>query len=270
MHNRILLMNDLPGIGRAALNMMVPILAQMGAEPVCLPTALLSNTLNFGEAAILDTTEYLAQAAEKWKELGTGFDGVMTGFVLHERQAEWIADFCKKQREQGAVIICDPILGDQGKLYRGITQSRVECMKSIIRESEYVLPNYTEGCFLTGRTYSMDPTEWEVWSVMQDLLDLGARSVILKSVSAEGRHQIFCYDAKTDRRFTCPYEALPVNYFGTGDAFAALFAGKLLTGEDCASAVQYAAETVRNMIQRNMLLGHTDFLEEIMLTEEIR
>ena len=48
MQNRILLMNDLPGIGRAALNMMLPILTQMGAEPVCLPTALLSNTLNFG------------------------------------------------------------------------------------------------------------------------------------------------------------------------------------------------------------------------------
>lgn len=31
MQNRILLMNDLPGIGRAALNMMLPILTQMGA-----------------------------------------------------------------------------------------------------------------------------------------------------------------------------------------------------------------------------------------------
>ena len=75
----------------------------------------------------------------------------MTGFILHERQAEWIADFCKKQREQGAVIFCDPILGDHGRLYRGITQSRVECMKRIVRESRYVLPNYTEACYLTGR-----------------------------------------------------------------------------------------------------------------------
>ena len=262
MQNRILLMNDLPGIGRAALNMMLPILTQMGAEPVCLPTALFSNTLNFGEAAILDTTEYLEQAAEKWKELGTGFDGVMTGFILHERQAEWIADFCKKQREQGAVIFCDPILGDHGRLYRGITQSRVECMKRIVRESRYVLPNYTEACYLTGRPYCPDPCEREIHSVLQDLTDLGARAVILKSVYGEGHYRVYGFDAETGQQFTCPYEALPVNYSGTGDAFAALFAGKLLAGEKLEHSVRYAVDTVRAMIERNVRLGHTGFLYE--------
>lgn len=265
MQNRIILMNDLPGIGKAALNMMFPILTKLGMEPVCLPTAILSNTLNFGEAAMLDTSEYLRQATERWEELGETFDSVLTGFVLHEKQAQWMADFCRKQREKGTVIFCDPILGDRGKLYRGVTQSRVDSMKDILRESNYLLPNYTEGCVLTGREYFPNPTEEEVWNVVRDLRKLGAQSVILKSVCFEGRYGIFCYDAEKKEQFICPHDAIPVNFFGTGDVFASLFAGKILRGEDMATSIRYAADTVQSMIVRNVDLGNQFFMADSCL-----
>ena len=45
---KILLINDLPGYGKVALAAMVPILSHMGHYPMQLPTAVISNTLDYG------------------------------------------------------------------------------------------------------------------------------------------------------------------------------------------------------------------------------
>ncbi|MFQ7098462.1 MAG: hypothetical protein ACLRUN_14075 [Christensenellales bacterium] len=46
-----------------------------------LPTALISNTLNLGRAAMLDTTDYLMESLETWKSLGLLYDLVYIGYV---------------------------------------------------------------------------------------------------------------------------------------------------------------------------------------------
>ena len=55
----ILLINDLPGYGKVALSAMLPILSKMGYSLYNLPTALVSNTLDYGKFEILDTTSYM-------------------------------------------------------------------------------------------------------------------------------------------------------------------------------------------------------------------
>ena len=47
MGKQILLINDLPGYGKVALAAMLPILSQMGHHVFNLPTALVSNTLDY-------------------------------------------------------------------------------------------------------------------------------------------------------------------------------------------------------------------------------
>lgn len=59
MDEKILVMNDLPGYGKVALAASEPILSHFGYHVYNLPTALVSNTLNYGKFQILDTTEYM-------------------------------------------------------------------------------------------------------------------------------------------------------------------------------------------------------------------
>ena len=50
----ILIINDMPGYGKVALAAMLPILSNMGHSVYDLPTALVSNTLDYGKFTILD------------------------------------------------------------------------------------------------------------------------------------------------------------------------------------------------------------------------
>ena len=56
---KICCVNDMPGVGKIALSAMIPILSARGIDVASLPTALVSNTLDFGKFDILDTTEYM-------------------------------------------------------------------------------------------------------------------------------------------------------------------------------------------------------------------
>ena len=76
----ILIINDMPGYGKVALAAMLPILSNMGHSVYNLPTALVSNTLDYGKFHILDTTDYMVQAIQVWKELDFRFDCITTGF----------------------------------------------------------------------------------------------------------------------------------------------------------------------------------------------
>ena len=70
MRKSVLLINDLPGYGRAALSLMLPVLSRMGFHVYNLPTALVSNTLDYGKFEILETTDYMKNTLLVWEELG--------------------------------------------------------------------------------------------------------------------------------------------------------------------------------------------------------
>ena len=57
-NKNILIINDMPGYGKVALAAMLPILSHMGHNIYNLPTALVSNTLDYGKFTILDTTDW--------------------------------------------------------------------------------------------------------------------------------------------------------------------------------------------------------------------
>ena len=122
----ILIINDMPGYGKVALAAMLPVLSNFGHSVYNLPTALVSNTLDYGKFTILDTTDYMVKAIDVWKELGFQFDCITTGFLASAAQVGIIRDFIASQRKEGLLVMTDPIMGDEGKLYNGVSQETVE------------------------------------------------------------------------------------------------------------------------------------------------
>ena len=109
---QILLINDVVGYGKVGMGAMLPILSYLGIPTYSLPTALVSNTLDYGKFNIQDTTEYIRGTLPVWKQLGFSFDAVCTGLMFSEEQAKLVAGYCKEQGAQGTTVFVDPILGD--------------------------------------------------------------------------------------------------------------------------------------------------------------
>lgn len=249
MEKQILLVNDLPGYGKVALATAIPLLSRMGYHIYNLPTALVSNTLDWGKFHILETTDYMVNTMKVWEELGFHFDAVSTGFLASENQAKILADYCKRLKEQGTLIFADPIMGDAGKLYNGITKMKIQHMKELVRVADYIVPNYTEAAYLAGVEYKEEGvSRKEAEELVGRLRESGATSMVITSTKVEGQTAVIAYDANSKEMTILPYEEVPIRFPGTGDIFSALFMGNVLKGKDTASAASVAMKSIEILI----------------------
>ena len=254
MSKKILLINDLAGYGKVALSAMIPVLSHLGYETFNLPTAIVSNTLDYGKFDILDTTEYMKNTIDVWKQLGFKFDGISTGFIVTKKQTELIINFCKEKSESGSIIFTDPIMWDNGKLYNGVSEEIVKLMRKLIAVADYIIPNYTEACYLADVKYQQDGTsELELHDIIDKLRKLHAKSVVITSAKIKDSNSmsVVGFDHKTSSYFRIDYQEIPTRFPGTGDIFSAVFIAMIMDGKTIYQATQKAMNTVKRMIEIN-------------------
>lgn len=250
--NKILLINDMCGYGKVATAAMLPILSYMGNSVYNLPTALVSNTLDYGKFNILETTDYITGVFPVWRELGFSFDAIATGFIASERQAKIVSQYCREEAANGTVILVDPIMGDEGKLYNGVTPSTINSMREMLSVAHLIFPNYTEACYLTDTPYKADGvTKEEVSELIDRLREIGTKSVLITSMLVDGQHTVAGYNHETDKYFFLPYEEIPVHFPGTGDIFSAIVDGHLLRGDSLEDSARTAMDTLSKWIEAN-------------------
>lgn len=255
MSKKLLLISDLAGYGKVALSAMLPVLSHMKYETYNLPTAIVSNTLDYGKFDILNTTEYMKNTLKIWEELGFSFQAVFTGFIISKEQTELIIDFCKKKSAEGVLVFTDPIMGDDGHLYNGITEETVGLMRKLVSVADYIVPNYTEAAYLSGMTYNENGISEEEFREMIDRLrSLGAKFVVITSAKIKDAPQksVVGYDHNRQEYFRLDFEEIPVRFPGTGDIFSSVFMGKIMEGCDLNSAALAAMQAVRRMIELNV------------------
>ena len=251
----LLVINDICGYGKVATVAMMPILSYLGIPVFSLPTAIVSNNLEYGKFNLLDTTEYMRGVFPVWKELGFSFGAIATGFIASEKQAEVVADYCNEQASQGTTIFVDPIMGDEGKLYNGVTESTIISMRRMVSVAHLIVPNYTEACYLTDTPFVVAPVSLrEAYRLTDSLRRIGARSVIITSMKIEAARKgefyntVVGYNAAAEEYFCLPYNEIPVRFPGTGDIFSSVLFGHLLKGEELENSTQKAMDVVAKMI----------------------
>lgn len=248
----VLLINDMPGFGKVALPAMIPILSGMRYQIYNLPTALISNTLDYGKFDILETTEYMRRSMEIWDGLGFRFDAICTGFLASEAQAALVADYCARKKGEGVFLFVDPIMGDAGRLYNGVPLRMVENMRRMCRIADMMVPNATEAAFLAGKhTGKMDLSQGEAEDLLWTLHGMGAKSIAITSMRIEGQPCILLLDGADKSVIKFPYAEAPVRVPGAGDIFSALVMGCHGRGMGLAESVQAAMDTIGQLIRRN-------------------
>ena len=250
-NTQLLLINDMCGYGKVALSAMLPVLSHMGYRIHNLPTALVSDTLNYPKFYIHDTTEYVRQSLAIWEELGFEFDAISTGFIASEEETRIISDFCHARAERGTKVFVDPIMADNGKLYAGVPETTIGLMRDLVACADYTVPNYTEACLLTGAPIKDGMSGDEARELVLAVRRLGAKSVVVTSSKVDGVDAIVGYDHVTGEYFTVPFDMIPVYFPGTGDTFSSVLLGRVMRGWTLERATADAARVVRELIARN-------------------
>ena len=170
-------------------------------------------------------------------------------------QIDIVRDLMDRLLMPGGVKIVDPAMADHGKLYYGFDQAFVEKMSELCTAADYILPNLTEACFLTGTPYRQGIREpEEIRALLEKLGALGPAAVVLKGISAaDGKIGNAVYDVKSSSVRYYFTQRIEKNSHGTGDCFAAAFTGALMRGLDAFDAMALATDFVVECLRQTMM-----------------
>lgn len=219
---KILVINDFVSLGKMAGKMMDAILSYKNYDVFFLPTALIANNFSYGKNAELDTTEYLKSALDNWEDIGFKFDLIFIGYINSKEQKDILIDYINKLSYKPTIFV-DPIMGDDGSLYKGLDQSMVDNYKDLVKIADLISPNQTEAELLN-----------------MDLKSLGI-SYFITSKNEGDKYFVEGFDRE---EFTIPFEKLPGRLTGTGDMFDGFLIIYLLEGKSLEEAGKKTVELI--------------------------
>ena len=248
---KILIANDLPGIGKVALAPAIPIFACCQIETILLPTVVLSShTGGFKNIAIAEQTEFMKQSLKQWQELELKPDAVLTGYFRNAEQIELMIRTIEKLPKSTHIFV-DPIMADNGKLYSGFTQDHVETMRKLIQKADVIYPNITEACLLTDTPYptgkiTMDFTR----ELAKKLALLGPKHLVITGCpDSEKFTGVQLYTKETDSFFDFYKTKYPHHFYGTGDTLAALATACILQEMSMEDALSFTLKFIDEVLQ---------------------
>ena len=241
-YNRVLTIQDISCVGQCSLTVALPILSACGIETAILPSAVLStHTAGFKGYTFRDLTDDIPKIKDHWVSEGIKFSAIYTGYLGSEKQIEYICDIFAQTLTDDGVKVVDPAMADNGKLYPGFDEAYVEAMKKLCAVADYVVPNITEACFLTGVEFKESYDREYIDALLNGLAEIGCKNVILTGVSYQedktgvvvfGNGEYFYYE----------HEKLSNSCHGTGDIYASAFVGALVRGKSAFDSAKIAAD----------------------------
>ncbi|MGY1408230.1 pyridoxine/pyridoxal/pyridoxamine kinase [Luteimonas sp. A611] len=255
--------------GAVGNSIAVPVLQALGLHVAPVPTVVLGNTPHYptmhGGPLPQDWFEGLLDDLEA-REVATRARCVLVGYMGSPQQGLALARWLRRMREinPALVVQIDPVIGDHD------TGSYTDpALLPVWREhllpcADGLTPNHFELEQLCGRTL---PTLAHCADAAAGLLGGCTRWVAVTSAApracAPGRMQVLVVTAQGHE--TVEHAQVPHAVKGGGDLFAALLAGRALSGLPLADAVRRACSDVVAILQHVQAQGW----QELALPREI-
>ncbi|MBS6475528.1 MAG: pyridoxamine kinase [Clostridiales bacterium] len=255
---RVLAIHDLSGVGRCSLTVALPILSACGLEACALPTAVLStHTGGFSDYTYRDLTNDMEAMAAHWRSLGLHFDAVYSGYLGSQQQLSILSELLSSYRLQNSLILLDPVMADEGKLYTHFNTEFVNGMRSLCSYADIIVPNMTEAALLLNVPYQEPPYSLDyIRSTVYSLYELCHASVVLTGVAFNSKQLgAAVYDAASQTFSLCLNQMIEGVYYGTGDVFASALLGAYLKNADLTAAAQIAVDFTLDCIIRTEKSG---------------
>ena len=283
MVKRIAVINDLSGLGKCSLTAAIPVLSVMGVQACPLPTAILSNQTGYESYYYDDYTKHMDAYTDEWSKRGLTLDGIYTGFLGSELQAEKILRFIDVFQKPDTLLLVDPVMGDSGHTYDIYTETFGTQMKRLVQRADVITPNLTELCLLTDTDYSSltarsgAPDYLETIAALgQKLLAQGIKTVIITGIlyqSPTDREKRY-YNLVLEENAVTPISSAihGGSYSGTGDLLASVVCAGMVRGDSALESVRRAvhfletalAETANEQIPKNDGINFEPYLQLLL------
>ena len=244
---RLLTIQDISCVGQCSLTVALPVISACGIETAVLPSSVLSNHTAFKSWSFNDLTDGMEDILTEWKKQNIDFSAFYTGYVS-SRQIPIIKKIIAQCGKKDALVIVDPVMADNGKMYAGFESDFPKKMAELCKGADVILPNITEACFLVGEKYPENEYDKDfIEKLCKKLLKLGTKAVCLTGVSFNQNELGCCiYNGEIFEYYFG--QKINVSMHGTGDAFASCFAGALCRGKTMYQAAKIAANFVIDAI----------------------
>lgn len=251
---KIAVVNDISGFGRCSLTAAIPIISTLGIQCCPLPTAVLSNQTGYNSFHCIDLTTEMQKYLHEWDKLGYKFDAVLTGYLTCATQADLIIEFVKKARLSGAMIVVDPVMADDGKIYHTYTKALCKKVAQLVGLADVITPNLTELCILAQRSYKeilLNEKSDDFFKMIAEsasaLLNDRLRTVIVTGVK---KNNCVCNVIVSNDGFKVTQTELCGGSFsGTGDIFASIVCAEITKGMSVSYAVELASKFIEKSIK---------------------
>lgn len=244
---KIAAINDFSGFGRCSLTVSIPIISAAGIQCCPLPTAILSNHTGYNDYYFDDYTDRMKPYYRKWQKLGLHFDAIYSGFLGSERQIDIVSDFIEEFSSPDTIIIIDPVMGDDGRMYDTLTGELCRSLKKLAAHADILTPNVTEACILTDTPYTAKPDEAAINTITDKLLSFGCKNVVITGILMNNTiGNLICSSSGERSMITSPL--LGTSRAGTGDVFASVIAADIVNGLSLEESVKRAADFVSKAI----------------------
>ena len=247
---RVLTIQDISCLGKCSLTIALPVISALGAETVILPTAVLSTHTMFRNFTCKDLSDQIEPIAAHWKSEGVAFDAIYTGYLGTAEQVDQIKELFRNFRGEDTVIIVDPVMAENGKLYPAFDMDYVKKNAELCAEADIIVPNITEASLMTGMEYREEYDESYVKELLARLNELGAGISVLTGVSLEkGKTGVMGYERETGEYYIYQNRRIDAAYHGTGDLFSSTCVGQILRGLNWRDAMRIAADYTAHTIE---------------------
>ncbi|MEG0295793.1 MAG: pyridoxamine kinase [Clostridium sp.] len=248
---RVAVINDLSGIGGCSLTAAIPILSCIGVQSCPFPTAILSNQTNYKNYYFKDLTNGMEEYKRNLNKLNLNFHGIYSGFLGSVEQIDIVLDFINEYKN--AVIIIDPVMGDNGEKYDTYTVEMCNKMKRLVAVADVVTPNITEACILTGKDYNnFSFKDEDIKDLCKEVVKIGAKRVVITGVNRGNKIYNYGYDSENNQDIITQDDYNNTYYSGTGDIFSSIICGYIIKGESFEKAIYKASDFIKKSVEFTM------------------
>lgn len=260
MHQQkcIAAIHDISCFGRCSLTVALPIISATGIEVSVIPTALLStHTGGIAGYTYRDLSDDMLAIMNHWQSLHLQFDAIYTGFLGSTKQLDIVSKIFDLFATQGQFIIVDPVMADNGVLYKSFPDTFPLGMRKLCQKADIIIPNITEAAFLLGEPYQKGSyTQLYIEQVLKRLAALGPKQIVITGVHFNDRIiGAASYDTASKKVEYAFSELVDGYYPGTGDVFGSVLVGSLLNGCELSKAIRNAVDFTAASIARTKKAG---------------
>ena len=247
---RVVTIQDISCFGKCSITAAIPVISAAGIEVVPLPNMILStHTGGFSNIAKRDLSDFIAQTIDQWKDLDLKFDAIYTGYIGSIPGFGVVEKFIETFKSDQTLLIVDPAMADNGKLYSGLCPDHPAHMAALCAKADVVVPNLTEAQFLLGKNFSPVLSSDDVARLLDGLTQLGAKNAVITGIKTKDTMSSF-FKTQAGEHGSCETKRLvDTNFDGAGDVFSSCVVAALMLGTSLEKSVNVAMRFTSKAIE---------------------